>query len=163
MGKLSIKEQIAEIAQKAAAENNLELVHVEAVGSQKEPIIRVFLDKPAGITHEDCSIVSQEIAARLDEADFISPDYTLEVSSPGLERELYSLKDFEKFVGHLAKVKTRTDINGQRNFRGRIKNTEGEEIIFDDKTKGEVRFPYGIVAKANLEIDIEEEFKRAKS
>lgn len=160
MSKLQVTEQINEIAQKAADKNNLELVRTEVVGSQKEPIIRIYIDKPLGISHEDCAAVSREMTAVLDRQNFISPDYSLEVSSPGLERELYSLKDFEKFVGHLAKVKTKTDINGQRNFRGRIKNVEGEEIIFDDKTNGEVRLAYGIVTKANLEIDIEEEFKR---
>jgi ribosome maturation factor RimP len=160
MNKLLIREKINEIAQIAADKNNLELVRAEVVGSEKEPIIRIFIDKSGGVTHEDCAAVSLEIGTVLDKENLISPDYTLEVSSPGLERELYSLKDFEKFTGSLAKVKTKSEIDGQRNFRGRIKNVEGEEIIFDDKTKGEVRFAYNLVAKANLEIDIEEEFKR---
>lgn len=161
MDKLSVTEKVNEIAEKAAAENNLELVRAEVVGSAKQPIVRIFIDKPEGITHDDCSKVSRKVGAILDEKDFISSDYTLEVSSPGLERELYSLKDFEKFVGYLAKVKTRISIDGQRNFRGRIKTVENnKEIVFDDKTNGEVRFSFETVAKANLEIDIEEEFKR---
>ena len=160
MNKISVREKINEIAQNAADKNNLELVRAEVVGSEKEPIIRLFIDKPTGVTHEDCAAVSLEITGILDSGNFISPNYTIEVSSPGLERELYSLKDFERFIGSLAKVKTKSEVNGQRNFRGRIKNVEGEEIIFDDKTKGETRFAFSIVSKANLEIDIEEEFKR---
>lgn len=160
MDKLSIAEKVNEIAGEVAEKNLLELVRAEIVGSAKEPIVRIFIDKPQGVSHEDCVIVSREIGTILDEKDFISADYTLEVSSPGLERELYSLKDFEKFAGNLAKVKTRIAIGGQRNFRGRIKAVENEEIIFEDKTNGEVRFPYEAVAKANLEIDIEEEFRR---
>lgn len=160
MNKLSVTEKVNEIAGKVAGEKQLELVRAEIVGSAKQPIVRIFIDKPEGITHDDCSKVSHEIGAILDEEEFISSEYTLEVSSPGLERELYSLKDFEKFAGNLAKVKTRVAIGGQRNFRGRIKAVENEEIIFDDKTNGEIRFSYEAVAKANLEIDLEEEFKR---
>ena len=160
MSKPSNSERIRETADGAAAKYNLELVHIEIVGSERQPIIRIFVDKPQGVSHEDCSLVSHFVSKILDAADFISPDYSLEVSSPGLERELYSLKDFERFAGSPAKVKTNVSINGQRNFRGRIKAVEGEEIIFDDKTKGEVRFPFQSVGRANLEIDIEEEFKR---
>lgn len=160
MNKLSNSERIREIAAKAAEKYNLELVQVETVGSDKQPIIRIYIDKPEGVSHEDCSLVSHSVSETLDADTSISPDYSLEVSSPGLERELYSLKDFERFAGSLAKVKTNTAINGQRNFRGRIKSVEGEEILFEDKTNGEVRFPFGAVSKANLEIDIEEEFKR---
>ncbi|MGI8469050.1 MAG: ribosome maturation factor RimP [Pyrinomonadaceae bacterium] len=161
MNKLSSSEEIHKAAVQAAEKYNLELVHVEIVGSERQPIIRIYIDKPASVSHEDCSLVSRFVTEVFDADNLISPDYSLEVSSPGLERELYSLKDFEKFTGSLAKVKTNAAINGQRNFRGRIKNVEGEEIIFDDKTNGEVRFPYQSVAKANLEIDIEEEFKKS--
>jgi ribosome maturation factor RimP len=160
MNKLEIAEKLTEIAQKVVDKHNLELVRAEAVGSLKNPTVRVFIDKPKGISHEDCAAVSRDLSAVLDEIDFISSAYLLEVSSPGLERELYNLKDFAKFAGNLAKVKTRKPIEGQRNFRGKIKAVEGDEIIFSDKTNGEVRFKFDDVAKANLEIDIEEEFKR---
>ena len=163
MKKLLVLDKITEIAQSAADHNNLQLVRAELVGSEKEPIVRIFIDKLTGISHEDCKAVSLEVTAILDEGNLISLDYTIEVSSPGLERELYSFKDFERFVGSLAKVKMKSEIGGQRNFRGRIKDIEGEEVVFEDKTKGEVRFGFNAVAKANLEIDIEEEFKRAKS
>lgn len=163
MDKLAVAEKLTEIAQKVADKHNLELVRAEAVGSAKNPTVRIFIDKPSGISHEDCAAVSRDLSAVLDEIDFISSAYLLEVSSPGLERELYDLKDFVKFVGNLAKVRTKMPIDGQRNFRGRIKAVEGGEIVFSDKTNGEVRFTFDAVAKANLEIDIEEEFKRGKS
>jgi ribosome maturation factor RimP len=163
MDKLTLAEKITEIARKVVEKHNLELVLAEVLGSVKNPTVRVFIDKPLGISHEDCAVVSRDLSAVLDEKDFIESTYLLEVSSPGLERELYSLKDFEKFAGNLAKVRTRRPIEGQRNFRGRIKAVENEEIIFTDKITGEVRFPFEAVAKANLEIDIEEEFRRAKS
>lgn len=160
MNKLAIAEQVEKIAAAVAEKNNLELVHVDVIGTTKSPTVRIFVDKQGGVTVEDCSMVSRQLGVILDEEDFISSAYVLEVSSPGLERQLYSLKDFEKFAGNLAKVRTHEPINGQRNFRGRIKVVEGSEIVFQDKTNGEVRFPYDLVAKANLEIDLEEEFNR---
>ncbi|HEY0427706.1 MAG TPA: ribosome maturation factor RimP [Pyrinomonadaceae bacterium] len=162
MSQHSIDERIREIAARTAEENNLELVHVQAKGTKSNLTIRVFIDKEGGVTHDDCARVSRRIETVLDAEDFIPSAYLLEVSSPGLERELYSLKDFEKFAGKLAKVRTHAPIDGQRNFRGRIRRVEGEQIEFEDKTCGIVRFPYETVAKANLEIDIEEELKRSE-
>lgn len=157
----SIEEQIREIAVRATEENGLEFVHTETAGSSRNLTIRVFIDKEGGVTHEDCALISRQIDAKLDEQEIIPLTYTLEVSSPGLERGLYSLKDFEKFVGHQAKVKTEKAVNGQKNFRGRIVSIENTDIVFDDITNGNVRFPYSAVAKANLEIDLEEELKRS--
>lgn len=154
-------EQIRVVAVRITEENNVEFVHSEVLGSKRNPVVRIYIDKPGGVTHQDCSIVSRQIEAVLDAEDYVGSAYTLEVSSPGLERELYSLKDFEKYVGNPARVKTNTPVDGQKNFRGRITAIEGEEIIFADKTSGEVRFPYSAVAKANLEIDLEEELRRS--
>lgn len=162
MSQRSIDERIGEIAAGSAKKNDLELVHVQAKGAKNNLTIRVFIDKPGGVTHDDCARVSREIESVLDSEDFIPSAYLLEVSSPGLERELYSLKDFEKFAGEMAKVRMHTPVGGQRNFRGRILNVSGEEIAFEDKTSGKVSFSYDNVAKANLEIDIEKELKRAK-
>ncbi len=158
-----IDERIREIAAHEAAENNLELVHTQIVGTSKNLTVRVFIDKPSGVTHDDCSTLSRKLDQILDAEDFIPGNYLLEVSSPGLERELYSLNDFAKFSGSLAKVKINQAIEGQKNFRGRIGEIENDEIVFEDNTRGTIRFPYSAVAKANLEIDLEEELKRAKS
>lgn len=155
-----IDERIREIAARVAEENSLELVQAQIVGTSKNLTVRVFIDKEGGVTHEDCTSVSRKIEAVLDADDFIPTTYTLEVSSPGLERELHSLKDFERFIGSLAKVKTSEAFDGQKNFRGRIGGVEGDEVIFEDKTKSTVRFPFSAVAKANLEIDLEQELKR---
>ncbi len=158
----SVEGRVRDIASRAATERGLELVHVEFAGGARAPIVRVFIDKPGGVTHEDCSEVSRHIGTVLDVEDFIPDTYTLEVSSPGLERGLYSLADYERFAGQLAKAKTRGAIAGQRNFRGRIAGVEGEEILFDDRTSGPVRIPFAEIAKANLEIDVEEEFRVAE-
>jgi ribosome maturation factor RimP len=123
--------------------------------------VRIFIDKPGGVTHEDCSLVSHHVSTVLDVEDYIHSAYTLEVSSPGLERGLYRRADYERFAGRLAKMKARQPVNGQRNFRGRIVGVEGDEVLFDDNTNGRVRVPVEQIAKANLEIDIDEEFRLA--
>ena len=158
-----IEERIREIAVGVAEETDLELVQAEILGTSKNLTVRIFIDKQGGVTHEDCTLVSRKIETILDADDFIPSTYTLEVSSPGLERGLYGLKDFQKFIGSLAKVKISESVDGQKNFRGRISGIEGDQIIFEDKTKGVVRFPFSVVAKANLEIDFEEELRQAKS
>jgi len=154
---LSITKKVQDIASDVIDKESLDLVHVEVVGSDKHPIVRVFIDKSTGVTHDDCSDVSLQIGAILDGKDFIPSSYVLEVSSPGVERGLYSLNDFRRFVDRLAKVKTNSFVGGQRNFTGRIVGVEGEEIIFDDKTNGLVRFAFDKIKKANLKIDLDED------
>jgi ribosome maturation factor RimP len=162
MSKPLVNERIQQIAADVAGKNGLELVHLEDKGTGKSRTLRVFIDKPEGVSIEDCAAVSRQFGELLDAEDLIHTEYILEVSSPGIERGLYSLKDFEKFTGNPAKVKTHSPINGQRNFRGRILKVEDGEIFFDDVTNGAVRFPYDAVAKANLEFDFEAELKGKK-
>ena len=161
MGAGSIEERVREIAGRVAIDHGLELVHAEVAGPENKPVVRIFIDKPAGVTHEDCSEVSFHVGTILDVEDFIHASYTLEVSSPGLERGLYKRADYERFAGSKAKLRTRRAINGQRNFRGALIGIEGDEVLFDDRTNGPVRIPFDAIAKANLEVDVEEEFRRA--
>lgn len=162
MGQGSIEGRVQQIAERVALDHGLELVHAEVAGPEGKPIIRIFIDKPEGVTHEDCSEVSLHVGTVLDVEDFIHSAYTLEVSSPGLERGLYKRQDYERFSGREAKMKTRVAINGQRNFRGRIVGLEGDKVVFEDKTSGRVVVQFESIVKANLEIDVEEEFRRAK-
>lgn len=162
MGQGSIEERVRGIAERVAIDHGLELVHAEVAGPEGKPILRIFIDKPEGVTHEDCSEVSLHVGTVLDVEDFIHSAYTLEVSSPGLERGLYKRQDYERFAGRMAKLKSRVAINGQRNFRGRILGLQGSEVIFEDKTSGRVTVPFDAIVKANLELDVEEEFRRAK-
>jgi ribosome maturation factor RimP len=161
MESAEIVERIRGVAERVAAEQGLELVHVDIGMLGRNATVRIFIDKPGGVTHEDCSAVSHHVGTILDVEDFVSSAYTLEVSSPGLERGLYKREDYERFAGHLAKLKAREPVNGQRNFRGRIRGVDGDAVVFDDKTSGEVRIPLPVIAKANLEIDVEEEFRLA--
>lgn len=162
MGAGAIEERVREIAENVAIDHGVELVHVEVAGPEQKPIVRIFIDKPNGVTHEDCSEVSLHVGTIFDVEDFIHSAYTLEVSSPGLERGLYKRADYERFAGRLARMKTQSPISGQRNFRGRLLGVDGEDILFEDRTNGRVRVPLNAIAKANLELDVEEEFRRTQ-
>lgn len=162
MGAGSIEERVQAIAERVAIDHGLELVHAEVAGPENKPIVRIFIDKPNGVTHKDCSEVSLYVGTILDVEDFIHASYTLEVSSPGLERGLYKRADYERFAGKLARLRTRRPINGQRNFRGRLLGVDGEEALFEDRTSGRVKVPLDSIAKANLELDVEGEFRRAQ-
>lgn len=158
----SVEARVRDIAGRAATERKLELVHVEFAGGPRSPVVRIFIDKPGGVIHGDCSELSHHVGTVLDVEDFIPGTYTLEVSSPGIERGLYKREDYERFVGKMAKLKSRVAVNGQRNFRGRIVAVEGDEVVFDDNTNGRVRVTVSEIVKANLEIDVEEEFRLAE-
>jgi ribosome maturation factor RimP len=158
----SVAERVREIAEQAAIDHGVELVHAEVAGPEGHPIVRVFIDKPGGVTHDDCSAVSTQLDTVLDVEDFIHSAYTLEVSSPGIERGLYKPADYERFAGSQAKIKARTPVKDQRNFRGRIIGVENNHVIFDDQTSGRVEIPTDGIVKANLEINVESEFRLAR-
>src|SRR5437588_12089533 len=158
----SVAEKVNEIAEQAAIDHGVELVHAEVAGPEGHPIVRVFIDKPGGVTHNDCSGVSTQIGTVLDVEDFIHSAYTLEVSSPGIERGLYKLNDYERFAGRTAKIKSRVAQDGQRNFRGRIIGIDSDSVILEDRTTGRVRISVRDIAKANLEVDVDEELKQAR-
>jgi len=156
----SIAERVEQIAVSVTERAGIEFVHCEIAGSKRNPTVRLVIDKPGGVSLEDCTQVSRDVEAILDHEDFIPTAYVLEVSSPGIERELYKLADFEKYVGSEARVKTSKPIGGQRNFSGSILSVNGGEIEFEDRTSGRVRIPYDLVAKANLIVDISEDLKK---
>ena len=162
MGNESIAERVQELAERVAIDHGIELVHAEVAGPENKPIVRIYIDKPTGVTHEDCSEVSLHLGTILDVEDFIHASYTLEVSSPGLERGLYKRADFERFAGSQAKMKTRQPIAGQRNFRGLLLGLDGDDVLFEDRTSGPVRVPLDSITKANLEVDINEELRQAR-
>lgn len=155
-----IAERVRAIAAKAAASSGIELVHVEIAGTKRDAVLRIYIDKDGGVTLDDCGTVSREIETVLDAEDLIPSRYVLEVSSPGIERELYSIADFVKFSGQVAKVKTRGEIGGQRTFVGTIKSVDGTRIEIEDRTKGMVAFDHSDIEKANLKIDLAKEFGR---
>jgi ribosome maturation factor RimP len=147
------REAIGKIIERATAREGIELVHWEAVGGRSNLVLRIFIDKPGGVNHGDCETVSNQVGLLLEVEDLIPHKYTLEVSSPGLERGLYKPADYERFAGSRVKLRTSEPINGQRNFRGRLVGIEGETVRIEADNSGPVEIPYARIVRANLEYE----------
>src|ERR1700686_130986 len=114
--------KIEEIAQQVAQAAGLELVEVEVKGGGNAKLVRIAIDKPEGVTHADCGLVSEKVGAILDAEDMLPGHYTLEVSSPGLERKLLKPKDYQRFQGQKAKLTLRDPVEGRQGFAGQRLN-----------------------------------------
>lgn len=147
------REAIGGIIGRVAEREGLELVHWELRGPAGSFVLRIFIDKPAGVSHSDCEVVSHQVSTLLDVEDLIPNRYTLEVSSPGLERGLYKRGDYERFAGSRLKLKTVEPIDGQRNFRGRLIGIDGDDVRFDADGRGQLEIPYEKILKANIEYE----------
>mgnify|MGYP001139559106 FL=1 len=131
-----------------------ELVGIEYHPSGKQSLLRVYIDKPDGVTVDDCSAVSYQVSGLLDVEDPIPGHYTLEVSSPGLDRPLFQARDFERFAGQQVKVRTRFPIEGQRNFRGLLQGLHEQQVVIEEQDGKRVSLPLDQVEQARLVPDI---------
>ncbi len=122
-------ERVRQIAERVTSSSGLELVDVEFRASGMSRMLRITIDKPAGVTHEDCASVSREAGTILDVEDAISGPYLLEVSSPGLDRKLSRPAEFERFVGSLVKLTTREPVDDHRYFEGRLESAHDGLIM----------------------------------
>ncbi len=122
---------------------------VEYLGQGKHSILRVYLDKTGGVDIEDCAQASKQISSLLDVEDPIKSEYTLEVSSPGLDRMLFSLEQFQEYAGHHSKIRLTETFEGQRNFTGQIKAVKNDEVVLIIGDE-EITLPYELIEKANL-------------
>ncbi len=147
------KEAINAIIERVTNREGLELVHWETVGPKNNCILRILIDKPEGITHNDCEVVSRQVGTLLDVEDLIPHQYMLEVSSPGVDRPLYKRADYERFAGNKVKLKTFQPINGQRNFRGRLIGIEGDTVKLALENVGEIEIGFDNIAKGNIEYE----------
>jgi ribosome maturation factor RimP len=154
-------EKVQGIVERVAASQGLEVVEVELRGGGKARMLRITIDKPGGVTHEDCANLSREVGTILDVEDAVpGGSYTLEVSSPGLDRRLVRPADYQRFVGSRVRLTTREPVEGGRQFEGRLESADGNRITVDvtppAKKKKEqppqrrIEVDLGNVEKANL-------------
>ena len=141
------------IVEKVVSSEGMELVELELKGSLNNRIVRIYIDKPSGITHKDCQLISDQVGIVLDIENLIPGSYTLEVSSPGLTRRLTRDSDFHRFRGRLVKIQTKLPINGTKSLRGILLGLEGETVTVELKKAELVQIPLGSIAKANLDVD----------
>jgi ribosome maturation factor RimP len=154
-------ERVREIADRVAASSGLEVVEVEILGGGKARMLRVFLDKPAagaeplsGVTHGDCANFSREFGTILDVEEVMPGSYTLEVSSPGLDRRLIKPADFSRFTGSRLKLTTRQPVDNNRHFEGRLESfTDGRLTLDLSVASHKSRKKMGPAAGEKIEID----------
>ena len=159
-GEAGIVEQVRAVAVRVAQGYGLDIFDVEFRREGPGMVLRVQIDRPGpaataeeSVSVADCSHVSRDLSAVLDVEDFIPVAYTLEVSSPGLDRPLRGRVDFERFAGRRAKVVTAEAIDGQTFFRGRLAGVDGDNTLIDAEDGRQHRVPLGLVTRANLEVE----------
>ena len=137
-----------------AEPEGMEVVEVEVKGGGPHRFVRISIDKPDGITHGDCELVSQQVGTILDVEDVVPGGrYTLEVSSPGVERKLLKPEDYQRFQGKKAKITLRDPIEGRRNWDGTLSGYDNGQVTLETQPGKTVRFPFDQVQKAHLKFE----------
>jgi ribosome maturation factor RimP len=146
---------IREIAGRVATAHGIEIVDVELRGGGKARTLRITIDKPEGVTHDDCALISQDVSTILDVEDAVSgASYTLEVSSPGLDRKLVRPEDYQRFTGSLVKLMTRNPVNGTRHFEGRLQSFENGKLTLETNPSKKKPKPGHAVPGVKIEIEL---------
>ena len=153
MGKAPVTQSVTELIEPGLLAKGIELVDVEFKKEGKNWVLRVFIDKESGITLEDCQKISGLVGDLIEVEDIIESIYTLEVSSPGLNRVLKKEKDFIKFVGKKICVQCHGPLNGRKKFTGHLKDFK-EQVIYLEMDGQPHTIPLNRVARANLVIEI---------
>jgi ribosome maturation factor RimP len=186
--KTGLIQRITELADQAAAGTSIEIAEVQLRGAGKARLLRVYIDRPGGVTHGDCELISQRLGKLLDDQDAIpgesakgadarrqrakkldrisggAPDtetvlrdflqnYTLEVSSPGVERSLSKPRDFERVVGQKIRLAVRDPIEGQTRFEGRLARFADQALDLEVSPGRLLHVPLQAVHKANLKFE----------
>jgi ribosome maturation factor RimP len=147
-------ERVRSVALRVTADRGFELVEVELKQAKSEKLVRIFVDRPGGIGLEDLQSVSEEVSAILDAEDPIDGHYTLEVSSPGLDRPLRGEADYRRFVGKLAKLASYEPVEGRRHWTGRIVACDDGIVTLElDGEKASARVPLAKLSHGRLEVE----------
>jgi ribosome maturation factor RimP len=149
-----IIERITELTERAATGTEIEIVEIQLRGAGKSRLLRVYIDKPGGVTHGDCETISHNLSALLDEQDAVPGDtYTLEVSSPGAERKLSKPRDFERVIGQKVRVSLREPMEGSKSFEGKLTAVANGALDLEIAAGQSLQVPLERVQKANLKFD----------
>src|SRR6266545_1418028 len=137
----SVASKIEEIAPRVAESEGMEVVEVEVKGGGAQRLVRISIDKPSGVTHGDCELISHQVGTILDVEDVVPGGrYTLEVSSPGIERKLVKAKDYERFQGRRIRAALKQPAGGQRHWEGTLAGIAGEVVTLQTDSGQTVEF-----------------------
>ncbi|MGH9142220.1 MAG: ribosome maturation factor RimP [Vicinamibacterales bacterium] len=160
MGAETVVDKVRVIAARVASGYGLEIFDVQFRREAPGMVLRVRIDRPGPAASEedsvsvhDCANVSRDLSAIFDVEDVVPTAYTLEVSSPGLDRPLRGLDDYRRFTGRLAKVVMREKVDGQGFFRGRLAGVEGQDVLIDGEDGRPHRVGHAVISRANLEVE----------
>jgi ribosome maturation factor RimP len=153
--------QIEQIVAPVAEAAGLEIVDIDLKGSGRHQMLQIVIDKPGGVTHADCELITREAGERIDAADPISGPYQMEVSSPGVERALKKWKDWERFVGQKVKVVLKEPLAMPdqtkpvelKHFDGVVTSAENQSVTVELTGGEQVTFPFDQVSRANLKFE----------
>ena len=150
----TVVEKIQAIAERVAASEGIEIVEVQLLGGGGTRVLRLYIDKPEGVSHADCELMSQQVGTILDVEDIIpGGKYTLEVSSPGVERKLTKAKDYERFTGQKIKVTLREPVDEKSHWMGLLSSFANGIITLEPSPGKTIQFPLEQVEKANLKFE----------
>jgi ribosome maturation factor RimP len=150
----AVVDKVQAIAERVAASEGIEIVDVQLLGGGAHRMLRLFIDKPAGVTHGDCEFISEQLGTILDTENVIpGGHYTLEVSSPGVERKLTRPRDFERFTGQKIKVVLRQPVEERKSWAGTLAAFADGIITLEPAPGKTVQFPLEQVEKANLKFE----------
>ena len=160
MGAETVVEKVRAIAERVAAGYGLEVFDIQYRREAPGMVLRVQIDRPGPASREedsvsvgDCANVSRDLSAIFDVEEIVPAAYTLEVSSPGLDRPLRRLDDYRRFTGRLAKIVMREKVDGQGFFRGTIVGVEGQDVVINGDDRRTHRVPLEVISRANLEVE----------
>ncbi|MGA2435885.1 MAG: ribosome maturation factor RimP [Bryobacteraceae bacterium] len=146
--------KVREIAERVASSEGLEIVEVQLLGGGGKRLLRIYIDKPSGVSHSDCELISHEVGTILDVEDVVPGGrYTLEVSSPGVERKLTNASDFERFLGRKARVLLREPVENRKRWEGLLAGFSGDVVTLEPSPGKSIQFALKQVEKANLKFD----------
>lgn len=155
MKKMKVVDVVAEILKSFLAEHSLELIDVEFVKEGPFRYLRVIIDKSEGVGLEDCSLVSKYLNKKLDEVDPIEEQYFLEVTSPGIERQLKRQEDFVKFTGKVVVANLFNPVNGSKVIKGTLNGIKENRVLILVENHGEVEIPKDKIAMIKLFVDFD--------
>ncbi len=150
---VQVPNAVAGLVEPVAEAHGLELVEVQFAPAGDRSVLRLTLDRDGGVTVDDLARMSREVGDLLDANDAMPAGYTLECSSPGVNRPLNKPADFIRFCGKPVSLQTNTAIEGQRKFEGLLVAAGEDGIEIDDRSRGRLSVPYGQIAKARYEHD----------
>ena len=159
-GRMQPLERIRSIAERVAASRGLEIWDIQSRRETSGHVVRVFIDRPGpaatpeeSVSIDDCEQVNREISTILDVEDPLPFAYTLEVSSPGLDRPLRSTRDYERFAGRLAKIVVKEPVDNQKAFEGRLRGVDGGAVLLEAPNGRMHRLPIDVITRGRLEVE----------